>query len=165
MRIPDKISDEALQQAKEMAANSFEGEISDDRYWEAAALVMPEVAREHEQKTAKAKSQMNSEELREYNKQKQRESRQRRATQVPHADWLADIKRHEEKERQRVKKIMRAANKRKKPRWVYRLLKREKDLPKNKMCAHCKGVQLNNRAWVVKKDWVGCLSCYRRLKK
>jgi hypothetical protein len=96
--------------------------------------------------------EMTKEERRLYRKRKREEKKY--GSIASNLKWVAEIDKKESQVRTKRKKG-------KTPLWVRRKIARDKVLPKNKVCRFCNRGPLKSKQFVVKKEWVGCLICWR----
>ena len=100
--------------------------------------------------------EMTKEQKRIYRKQKREEKKL--GSIASNLAWIADIKKKESQVRTK-RKIGKT------PLWIRRKIARDKVIPKNRLCQFCDRGPLKSKQFVVKKDWCGCLICYRGLQK
>lgn len=98
---------------------------------------------------------MNREEYNAY----YRERRRIRKSTMPEVVWLKDIQKKEEQHSAKPVK------KNGLPRWMRRRIARKKKIPGNMICSGCMVYKPRSNQWVIKGDYIGCLSCYMKKKE
>lgn len=100
----------------------------------------------------------------EYNEYK-REKKKARKMMLPEVEWLQDLQKKEREYAEQQCRLRRKQDKIGRARWVRRELNRRKLLPTDHVCKYCNEHKPKSRQWVVCGEFVGCVTCYRKVVK